>query len=148
MIRAIVFSAFEDWIIAAGFLMKLNAPDGVIHAQAPPIGWLEAACQLATIDFAVDEVVDRKRDHTVWRRRAGFQEGRSRFERALPIINVVKCGQVQRHPVMRLNTITEFESDEFFRIHISAAELRDQRRRRSEYSGRINDTIDADIIFS
>src|SRR5437899_11179521 len=95
--------------------------------HAPPLAELEAAGQLHPIRFSVNKIVDGKGLDDVRPRTWVWSP---RFEGALPVVKVIKRGQIERDSGMGLNAVSKLESDQFLRIDVPAAKLRDENWKR------------------
>ena len=69
------------------------------------------------------------------------------LQRALPVVKIVECRQIQSESRVRLNAITQFESDQFFGIYALTPELRNKRRYRSKNTRREYLAVNSNIIF-
>ena len=72
------------------------------------------------------------------------------FEGALPVVKVIKGGHIQRDSRMGLNAVSKLERDQFLRIDVPAAKLRDENWKRRGVIGitrRYDLAINPDIIL-
>src|SRR4051794_31832240 len=122
--------------------MELKVQVSIIETDSPPVAQLETAGQFRAVTFSPYQIIDRKRNDRVGWRRAAFAKGQSLFKRTLPIVNIVKGGEIQGHSFMRLDTVAQLEGDQFFGIDRIGPKLRNENSRRKHLA------INADIAFS
>src|SRR5438034_6858380 len=95
--------------------------------EPPPIAELKAAGQLHSVRFSINKIIDGEGLDDI---RPRTRVGEPRFEGALPVVKVIKGGHIQRDSRMGLNAVSKLERDQFLRIDVPAAKLRDENWKR------------------